>query len=203
MEADVTGITGTVTVTVGGSSTASVPFVPGGETRFSVSVEEGEAIHGVAIEAGVEAVLRVAMPPLVELTHHPEWTELRTETVRLVRPGTSETVSKTVRVSHSDGTTTSHTVSAHLSIPSAVVYEDVTLAIVHPEHVAAEVVERAPMTRNRSETAALASSVGADDPFEVLVLPEPEPTPVPAEQTPLADGELRGVFDFLGWGWPW
>ena len=35
------------------------------------------------------------------------------------------------------------------------------------------------------------------------MLPEPEPTPVPAEQTPLADGELRGVFDFLGWGWPW
>ena len=71
MEADVTSITGAVAVTIGGSH-ASAPFVPGGETRFSVSVEEGEAIHGVAIEAGVEAVLRVAMPPLVELTHHPE-----------------------------------------------------------------------------------------------------------------------------------
>ena len=202
MEADVTGITGTVSVTAGGSH-ASVPFVPAGETRFSVSIEEGEAVHTVAIEADIEAALRLAVPPLVELTHLPEWTEQRTETVRLVRPGTSETVSRTVSVTHTDGTTTRHTVSAHLSIPSAVVYEDVVIAIVHPEHITAEVVERAPMTRSRSETAALASSIGSDAPFEILVLPEPTPTPVPAEQTPLADGELRGVFGILGWGWPW
>ena len=125
----------------------------------------------------------------------------RIETVPLVRPGTSETVSETVTVSHDDGTTTTHTVSAHLSIPSAVVYEDVTLAIVHPEHITAEVVEREPMTQSRSESLALTTSLGADAPFEVLTLPEPEPTPVPAEQTPLTGEELRGVLDFLGWRW--
>ena len=46
------------------------------------------------------------MPPLARLTHHPERTEHRTETVYLVRPGTSETVSETVTVTNADGTTT-------------------------------------------------------------------------------------------------
>jgi hypothetical protein len=43
-------------------------------------------------------------------------------------------------------------------------------------------VERSPIARSRDEALALASSVGADDPFEVLVLPEPEPVDPPAEQ---------------------
>ena len=47
----------------------------------------------------------------------------------------------------------------------------------------------------------MASSVGGDDPFEVLALPEPEPEPEPAEQTP--GGGLRHWFDILGWEWPW
>ena len=142
------------------------------------------------------------MPPLVRLTHEPRWTEYRTETVPLTRPGTSRRVSKTVSVNHADGTTTNHTISARLSIPSRVVYRDVTLAIVHPEHVKGEVVERPPIVTTRAEALSLASSVGADDPFEVLVLPEPEPEPERGEQTP-ADGELGHWFDLLGWEWPW
>ena len=146
MEAAVAAITGTVSVTVGGSRT-SVSFVPNGETRFSIPVATGKAVHGVAIEAELDAALRIAMPPMVRLTHHPERTEHRTETVRLVRPGTSETVSETVTVTHDDGTTTEHTLTAHLSIPSKVVYKQVipskvvykqvTLTIVHPERVMA------------------------------------------------------------------
>ena len=76
------------------------------------------------------------------------------------------------------------------------------VAIVHPEHVKAETVERSPIAGSRDETLALASSVGADDPFEVLVLPEPEPVESPAEQEP-ADGGLSDWFDLLGWEWPW
>ena len=202
MDAEVTAITGTVTVAVGGSRT-SVSFVPGGETRFSIPVAIGEAVHGVAIEAELRAELRIPVPPLARLTHHPERTEHRTQTVRLVRPGTSETVSETVTVAHDDGTTTEHTVTARLSIPSKVVYRDVTLAIVHPERVEAEMVEREPVTGSRGETLALASSVGADDPFETLALPEPEPEPVPAEQTPLTNEETRNLFGLFGWRWPW
>ena len=45
-----------------------------------------------------------------------------------------------------------------------------TLTIVHPEHVKAEVVERSPIGGSRDETLALESSVGSDDPVpEVLV----------------------------------
>ena len=83
------------------------------------------------------------------------------------------------------------------------VYRDVTLTIVHPEHVRAEVVEREPVTGSRGETLALALSVGADDPFRVLTLPEPEPEPVPAGQTPLTDRETRDLFGIFGWRWPW
>ena len=202
LDAEITAITGTVTVAVGGSRT-SVSFVPNGETRFSIPVPTGEAVHGVAIEAELEAALRIAMPPMVRLTHHPERTEYRTETVRLVRPGTSETVSETVIVTHDDGTTTERTLSANLSIPSKVVYEQVTLTIVHPEHVRAEVVGREPVTGGRGETLALALSVGADDPFRVLTMPEPEPEPVPAEQTALTNEETRDLFGFFGWRWPW
>ena len=187
MEAAVAAITGTVSVTVGGSRT-SVSLVPNGETRFSIPVATGKAVHGVAIEAELEAALRIAMPPMVRLTHHPERTEHRTETVT---------------VPHEDGTTTEHTLTAHLSVPSAVVYKQVTLTIVHPERVEAEAVEREPVARSRSETLAMASSIGSDAPFEVLTLPEPEPEPGPAEQTPLTDEEMRGLFGLFGWRWPW
>ena len=200
MEAEVTAITGTVTV-AGGGSVTSVPFVPDGETLFSLPVATGEAVHAVTIGVDLEAVLRIPVPPLTQLTHHPEWTEYRTETVSLWRPGTTETVSETVTVTHDDGTTTEHVVTATLSIPGETVSRDVTLAIVHPEHVRAEVVERMPIAGSREESLSMASSVGADDPFEVLALPEPEPEPEPAEQSP--GGDLRHWFDILGWAWPW
>ena len=113
-------------------------------------------------------------------------------------------------MTHDDGTTTQHVVSAVLSIPSAVIHRDVTLTIVHPERVVAEVVEREPVDRTREESSSMASSVGSDAPFQVLILPEPEPVEPPAEQTPAGDGPesssgqaLRRWFDFLGWEWPW
>ena len=201
MDAEVTAITGAANVGVSGSH-ASVPFVPNGETRFQLAVGAGEAVHTVTIEVDLEASLRIQVPPLVQLTHHPERTERRTETVSLLRPGTSETVSETVTVTNPDGTTTHHTISATLSITGEVVYRDVTLTIVHQERVEAEVVERSPITRSRDEALALASSVGADAPFEALTLPEPEPEPEPAEQTP-GGSELGDWFDLLGWDWPW
>ena len=76
-----------------------------------------------------------------------------------------------------------------------------TLTIVHPEHVKAEVVEREPVTRTREEMLSLASGVGSDDPYVALVLPEPEPEDPPAEQSPA--GGLREWFKRLGWDWPW
>ena len=200
MEAGVTAISGTVSAATGASQ-ASVPFVPNGETRFRLDAPTGEAIHGVTVDVSLEAGLRIAIPPLTRLTHHPERTERRTETVSLWRPGTSETVSETVTITNPDGTTTERVLSATLSIPGETVYRDVTLTIVHPEHVKAETVERSPISRSRAESLSLASGVGSDDPFAVLVLPEPETEDPPAEQEP-ADN-MRSWFDLLGWEWPW
>ena len=201
MDAGVTAITGTVAA-VSGASHASVPFVPGGETRFRLPVGAGEAIHAVTIDVDLEASLSIPIPPLTQLTHHPERTEYRTETVSLWRPGTSETVSETVVIENPDGMTTERVLSATLSIPGETVYRDVTLTIVHPEHVKAETVERSPVTKTRDETLALASGVGSDDPYAVLVLPQPEPEPERGEQTP-AGGDLDHWFQILGWEWPW
>ena len=201
MEAEVAAIAGTVSA-ASGASHVGVPFVPDDVTRFSLSVGEGEAIHGVAVDVEMEASLRIPVPPLTQLTHHPERTEYRTETVSLYRPGTSETVSETVTVTHDDGTTTEHVVTATLSIPGATVRRDVTLTIVHPERVESETVVQEPIVKSREESLSLASAVGADDPFAVLVLPEPEPVDPPADQSP-AERDLSEWFRILGWEWPW
>ena len=204
MDAGVTAITGTVNAATGASS-ASVPFVPNGETAFTLSVGDGQAVHAVSVDVSLEASLSIPIPPLTVLTHHPERTEERTETVSLYRPGASDSDSdsQTITVTHDDGTTTEHTVSAYAYayVPGRTIDKEVTLTIVHPEHVKAEVVERDPVTGSRDEALALASYVGSDDPYAALDVPEPEPEDPPAEQTPA--GGLRDWFDRLGWEWPW
>ena len=201
MDAEVTAIAGTLTV-AGGGSQASVAFVPNGETRFRVVVGEGAAVHEVSVEAELEAALRIPLPPLVRLTHHPARIEHVTKTVHLHRPGDSDSDSETATVSCEDGSTSSATATAHAYVPSATIAKEVTVDVQHKEHVQAELVERSPIGRSRDEALAMASSVGADDPFEVLALPEPEPVEPPAEQEP-ADGGLSDWFDLLGWEWPW
>ena len=81
------------------------------------------------------------------------------------------------------------------------VYREVTLTVVHPEHVRAEILERSPVSDSRGESMVLLSVVGADASFRDLVLPEPEPEDPPAEQEPA--GGLQGWFELLGWEWPW
>ena len=188
------------------TTSAGVPFVPNGETSFTLSVPTGEAVHAVSVDASITASLSIPIPPLTVLTHHPERTEERTETVSLYRPGASDSDSDsdTITVTHDDGTTTEHTVSAYAYayVPSTTIDKDVTITIVHEEHVKAEVVEREPLARSREEGLALApSSVGSDDPYAALTVPEPEPEDPPAEQTPA--GGLREWFKRLGWEWPW
>ena len=203
MDAAVTAITGTVNVGVAGSHT-SVPFAAGGETRFRLPVGAGEAVHNLTISASLEATLRIPMPPLTRLTHHPARVEHVTKTVHLHRPGDSDSDSETATATCDDGATATATATAYAYVPSATIAREVTVTIVHPEHVKAETVERSPIAGSRDEALALAlaSSVEADDPFEVLVLPEPEPVEPPAEQEP-ADGDLSDWFDLLGWEWPW
>ncbi len=200
MDAEVTSITGTLLAATGASS-ASVPFVPDGETSFRLPIGDGQAIHAVSVDVNLEASLRIPIPPLTVLTHHPERTEQVTRTVHLHRPGDSDSDSETATATCEDGATESATATAYAYVPSATIAKEVTVEVLHKEHVKAETVEREPVTRTREESLTLAAAVGSDDPFAVLVLPEPEPEDPPAEQEP-ADG-LRGWFDLLGWEWPW
>ncbi len=201
IEAQVTGVTGTVSSATG-AARANAAFVPDGETRFRLQVPDGEAIHTVTVAMELSASLNVPIPPLTQLTHHPERTERRTETVSLHVPGTSETVSETVTVTHDDGTTTDHVVTAHASIPSSVYTEHISVAVVHPEHVRAEAVDRPPISRTRRETLALASAVASDASYQALVLPEPDSGASHAEQEP-AGSDVMDWFRSLGWEWPW
>ena len=200
MDAQVTAITGTVAAATGASHT-SVAFVPNGETRFQLGVPAGAALHAVIVDVSLEASLSIPIPPLTQLTHHPERMEQVTRTVHLHRPGDSDSDSETATATCDDGATASATATAYAYVPSATIAKEVTVEVLHKEHVKAETVEREPVTRSREEHLSLASGVGSDDPFAVLVLPEPEPEDPPAEQEP-ADG-LRGWFEALGWEWPW
>ncbi len=200
MDAQVTAVTGTVAAATGASS-ASVAFVPDGETRFRLPIGDGQAIHALSVDVSLEASLRIPIPPLTQLTHHPERVEQVTRTVHLHRPGDSDYDSQTVALTRDDGSTESATATAYAYVPSATIARQVTVDVLHKEHVKAETVERTPVTRTRADTPSLASGVGTDDPFEVLVLPQPEPEDPPADQEPA--GGLGEWFDLLGWEWPW
>ena len=200
MDARVRAVTGTVAAATGASH-ASVAFVPDGETSFRLPIGDGQAFHAVGVDVSLEASLRIPIPPLTHLTHHPERVEQVTKTVHLYRPGDSDYDSQTVTVTNEDGSTESATATAYAYVPSTTIARQVTVDVLHKEHVKAEMVERSPITRTRGETLAFASGVGSDDPFEVLVLPQPEAEDPPAGQDP-ADG-LRQWFDLLGWEWPW
>ena len=71
----------------------------------------------------------------------------------------------------------------------------VRIYVYHPEHVRAVEVERAPVTRTRTESIPLALNVGADDPHQALYVPPPKPPPPTAEQTPVGDSNW--------WDWLW
>ena len=200
VEAGITAIAGTVSASTG-ASTASVRFIPDGETTFRLVIPTGEALHPVSVDVSIEASLSIPIPPLTTLTHFPERIEQVTKTVHLHRPGASNYDSETVTVTHDDGSTSSATATAHAHVPSATIAREVTVEVLHPEHVKAEVVDRAPLASAREEALSLTSGIGSDDPFQTLTLPQPEPEDPPAEQTP--GGDLTDWFRRLGWEWPW
>ncbi len=199
LPAEVAAVSGVLRVSAGGRE-ASAPFAANGLTSFELSLSQSRELLAVELEARLTAQLRIARPPLVQLTHHPQRTERRTKQVALERPGTGRTVSRSVAVTDASGRTTMHRISAYLSIPPATVQERVTLEIEHPERITAELVERAPLELERSERFRLETAIAADDAYRALVPPEREPERPPSVQTPLTDAELEALFLELGWG---
>ena len=116
MDAGVMAITGTISAATGASH-ESVPFVPNGETSFRLGVPAGEAIHAVSVDVSLEASLRIPIPPLTQLTHHPERVEQVTRTVHLHRPGDSDSDSETATATCEDGATASATATAYAYVP--------------------------------------------------------------------------------------
>ncbi|MCY3920080.1 MAG: hypothetical protein OXG38_09775 [Chloroflexi bacterium] len=202
LAAEVTAVTGTITVS-SGAREAGVAGVAGGETRFRLAVAAGEGVHALAIKTEVQAALRIPLPPLVQLSHRPERSERLTETAVVTIPAFGDTVTETVAIPNEDGTVTEHAVSASCSVPASTVRQDVVFTVVHPERVEADVVARAPLARSRGETLALASSLWGDEPYRALTVPKPEPArPTPA-QTPARGDDLSEWFKRLGWEWIW
>ena len=146
LTAEVLTVTGSVTAASGASET-TVSFVAGGETSFRLPVGTGEGVRALAIEAALEASLRIALPPLVELTHRARRVEQLTETAEVGIPAFGDTVTETVAVPGEDGAFTEHTVTASCHVPASTVRQDVVFSVVHPERVEAAVTARAPIAR--------------------------------------------------------
>lgn len=202
MNTRVTGVSGTATVSSGEEST-TVRLDPPGSALFRLPAPSGRTLHELGIEATLEAGLRGNAPPLVTLILIPEREETRLVPVKVLRPGTSKTVSETVTVRNEDGTTSSHEISARLTIPSEVITVVPRVLIKYEEYIAATVSPRGSAYGSKEETVELALAIGADSPYAPFVPPPREEEPPPPVQTQLTDDESRGIFDLFGWTWPW
>ena len=202
MKTRVTGVYGTATVFSGEEST-TVRLDPPGSAVFRLPVPAGKRLHELGIEATLEAGLRGNAPPLVTLILIPEREETRLVPVKVLRPGTSKTVRETVTVQNEDGSTSSHEISARLTIPSEVITVVPRVLIKHEEYIAATVSPRGSASGSKEETVEMAFAIGADAPYAPFVPPPREEEPPPPVQTPLTDDESRGLFDLFGWTWPW
>ena len=198
IEATVSGLSGTLTVTSGAYAT-DVALVPNGNTAFRLSVGSGAGIRAVSIEAALEATTTAPLPALVETTHHPERTERLTETASVTIPAFGDSVTESVTVVGEDGVPVVHSVTASCYVPQSTVRQDVVFTVVHEEHVRAEVVTRAPLVRARSESLALAQSVASDDPYAALGSQAPEEEdPIPSIQTAVDPGVLQWLLGVIG-----
>ncbi len=173
IEASVTDLSGTLTVT-SGTWTVTAGLAPNASTTFRLPIGSGEGIRAVAIEAVLEATTTAPLPALVELVHHPERTERLTETASVTIPAFGDSVTETITVTGEDGVPAIHSVTASCYVPESTVRQDVVFTVVHEEHVRAEVVARAPLVRARSESLALALSVASDEPYRPLGADEPD-----------------------------
>ena len=171
LDADVTGIAGTVSVTWGGHSTTAT-FVRDGETSFTLPVANSRAVNDLEITADLTATLNVPRPPMLQTVHHPARTDVYTRRVTCTC-GESRTV-KTVRI-----------YVHHKEHVRAVENQRGPVTRTRTESV--------PLV-TASHTAQ-AANLGADAPYQPLHVPPPKPPPPRAEQTPV------GGSSWWSWLW--
>ncbi len=172
LDADVTGITGTVGVEWGGHS-ATATFVADGETAFTLPVANARATEELEITAELTATLNVPRPPMLQTVHHPARTDVYTRRVTC-RCGESTTV-KTVRI-----------------------YVHHPEHVRATEHQRGPVTrtrsETVPLVSGTAQP--VTTGLGADAPYRALYVPPPTPEPPKAEQTPV------GGSNWWSWLWP-
>ena len=173
LDANVTGIAGTVNVAAGPHRT-SAEFVPGGLTSFALSVPDRQAVHDLEITAELTATLNVPLPPMLQTVHHPARTDVYRRTVSLSCGECSVSRTVTIRVYHE---------------------EHVRAVEVERAPVTHTRTETLPLAPPASPAQVSPLGVGADRPFEYLTVPPPKPPPPRAEQTEAGDSSW--------WGWPW
>jgi len=173
LDAAVTGVTGTVSVSAGANATTAA-FVQGGETRFTLAVADEKAAHEMEITAELTAALSVPLPPMLQTVHHPARTDVYTRRVTCRCGERSTTKTVRIRVHHPEHV---RAVEKQRSPVTPIRTESIALA---PAPVAGQV-----------------RSVGlaADAPYTGLVVPAPTPEPPKAEQTTVGDSTW--------WGFPW
>ncbi|MDE2780956.1 MAG: hypothetical protein OXI91_14955 [Chloroflexota bacterium] len=174
LDADVTGITGTVTVAWGGHSTTAA-FVRDGETAFTLPVANNRAVSELAITAELTATLNVPRPPVLQTVHHPARTDVYTRRVTC-RCGESSTV-RTVRI--------------YVHHP-----EHVRAVENQRSPVTRTRTESVPLAPPPASGTGPALGLGADAPYQALHVPPPPPPPPKAEQTPV------GGSNWWSWLWP-
>ena len=171
LDAAVTAVAGTLTVSWGGHSAAAA-FVPDGDTAFTLPVANARATEDLEIAADLTATLKVPRPPMLQTVHHPARTDVYTRRVTCTC-GESRTV-KTVRI--------------YVHHPEHVRATEHTHAPVTRTRM--ESIPLVSVTRT-----AKAAGLGADAPFKILQVPPPKPEPPKAEQTPV------GGSNWWSWLW--
>ena len=202
MRGRVTNVYGSATVSSGDSSTTFY-LDPPGSAAFQIPIPTGEGLHELSVEATFEANLRANAPPLVTLTLIPEREEIRLVPVKVWRPGASKVVRETVTVQNKDGTTSSHEISARLTIPSEEIIVVPSVLIKHEEFILGTVNPRGSAYGSKEEILLMALTIGADAPYAPFVPPPVEEEPPPPIQTPLTGDEAEDLFGLFGWEWPW
>ncbi len=172
LDATVTGIAGTVSVTWGGHSTTAA-FVRDGNTAFALPVANSRAVNDLEITADLTATLNVPRPPMLQTVHHPARTDVYTRRVTCTC-GESRTV-KTVRI--------------------YVHHKEHVRAVENRRGpVTRTRTESVPLVQ--ASHTAQAANLGADAPYQALYVPPPKPPPPRAEQTPV------GGSNWWSWLWP-
>ncbi len=174
LDAEVTEITGTLTVAAGSHRT-SAAFTPNGKTRFTLPVPDRKAAHDLEITADLAATLNVPLPPMLQTVHHPARTDVYTRRVRCSCGESTTVKTVTIRVHHPE----------HVR---AVENQRAPVTRIRPESL--------PLADGPVSSTGQALGVGADSPFRYLTVPPPKPPPPQAEQTEVGDSS------WWSW-WPW